>query len=379
MQIFGFIKKVGLFTILLPLCFSIFTTFCASNLLYAKTEVLFSPRGSIRAAIIKTIISSEGSIDIAAFTFTAGEIAEALYKAKERGVEIRVIIDRKQDEKLYPVIEFLKEEGFKLQFLNGNIGGSMNNTFAIFDGKLIVTGSYNWTEYAEKFNYENVLFIDDTDVVAKYREEFASLYDKSVAQGAKRLKKLASAVTEPGKETVAKPDKEDSLPKTGNVDKVESKKETSEGNESNTVKLVAGKGDEQIKAPEEDKQVNTIQDPHKQFEEISFLEFDKIFNNESKLEKPEKTRLWKEKFEGKYVRWTGKISFKGIAVYDWNKVGMSHKGDDVDVNLKFNWSKQRKVMKLKVGDIVTYTGKLVSLNSIFSSYRLEDVDVIQVR
>ena len=90
-------------------------------------------------------------------------------------------------------------------------------------------------------------------------------------------------------------------------------------------------------------------------------------------------RLWKEKFEGKYVRWTGKISFKGIAVYDWNKVGISHKGGDADVNLKFNWSKQKKVMKLQVGDIVTYTGKLVSLNSMFSSYRLEDVDVIQVR
>ena len=379
MQILRFIKKVGLFTMLLSLSFSIVTVFLTSSLLYAKTEVLFSPRGSIREVIIKTIINSKGSIDIAAFTFTAGEIAEALHKAKERGVEIRVVIDQKQDGKRYPVIEFLKEEGFNLQFLKGNIGGSMNNTFAIFDGKLIVTGSYNWTEYAEKFNYENVLFIDEIDVVGKYEEEFASLYDKSIVQGARRLEKLASAVTKTEKETVPTSGKEDSLSKTGNVDKVESKKETSEGHEGDTVTLVAGRGDEQIKAPEEDKQVNTIQDPHKQFVDISFIQFDKNFNNESKLKKSEKTRLWKEKFEGKYVRWTGKIRFKGIAVYDWNKVGISHKGGDVDVNLKFDYSKQRKVLKLKVGDIVTYTGKLISLSSMFSSYRLEDVDVIQVR
>ena len=379
MQIYGFIKKVGLFTTLLSLSLSVFTVFFATNLLYAKTEVLFSPRGSIREAIIKTIISSKGSIDIAAFTFTAGEIAEALYKAKEMGVEIRVVIDHKQDEKRYPVIEFLKEEGFNLQFLKGNIGGSMNNTFAIFDGKLIVTGSYNWTEYAEKFNYENALFIDDTDVVDKYKNEFASLYDKSVAQGVKRLEESVASAVVSEKAAVSKPDNEDTLSKTGNVDKVKSQKETSEGNGDNTVTLVAGRGNEHIQTDEKDKHVNTISDPHKQFVDISFIEFDKIFNNESKLEKSEKARLWKEKFKGKYVRWTGKISFKGIAVYDWNKVVISHKGGDADVNLKFNWSKQKKVMKLQVGDIVTYTGKLVSLNSIFSSYRLEDVDVIQVR
>ena len=152
-------------------------------------------------------------------------------------MKIRVIIDNKQDKNHYPVIEFLKEEGFNLQFLKGNIGGSMNNTFAIFDGKLIVTGSYNWTEYAEKFNYENALFIDEADVVEKYKEEFASLYDKSVVQGARRLEKLATAATEADKEAVPNPGK------------VESKKETSEGREGNTVTLVAGRGDKQIKAP----------------------------------------------------------------------------------------------------------------------------------
>ena len=35
-------------------------------------------------------------------------------------------------------------------------------------------------------------------------------------------------------------------------------------------------------------------------------------------------------------------------------------------------------MKLKVGDVVTYTGRLVTLSSLLTSYRLEDVDVLQV-
>ncbi len=82
-----FIKKIDLITILLSLSISVLTMLFASNPLYAKTEVLFSPRGSIKDAIIKNIISSKDTIDVTAFTFTAGDIAEALYLAKERGVK----------------------------------------------------------------------------------------------------------------------------------------------------------------------------------------------------------------------------------------------------------------------------------------------------
>jgi len=359
----GFIKTIGLFTILLSLSIGMLTLLSAPERIYAKTEVLFSPRGSIKDAIIKNIISSKGTIDVTAFTFTAGDIAEALYQAKERGVQIRVIIDQTQDAKRYPVLEFLKEEGFNLQFLKGNIGGSMNNAFAIFDDKLLVTGSYTWTEYAEKFNYENAIFIDEPDVVEKYKKEFESLYDKSVVQGATRMEESA---------------------KQGNVSNTEEKSGKNTIPEDNVLKFVAKKDIEHLNISEDkqvnkvDKRLKTIERPLKQFVTISFDEFDKKFGSESKLDKSEKTRLWKSEYEGKYVRWTGKISFRGFAVYDWNKVGISHKGNNIDVNLRFDYSKQRKVMKLKVGDIVTYTGKLVSLRSALSSYRLEDVDVVQV-
>jgi hypothetical protein len=380
----GFIKKIGLFTILLSLSIGILTLLFAPETIYAKTEVLFSPRGSIKDAIIKNIISSKGTIDVTAFTFTAGDIAEALYQAKERGVKIRVIIDQTQDAKRYPVLEFLKEEGFNLQFLKGNIGGTMNNAFAIFDDKLLVTGSYTWTEYAEKFNYENAIFIDEPDVVERYKKEFESLYDKSVVQGASRMEESALSTRGSGMKVVDASNKVKESAKQGNVSNTEEKSEKNTIPEDNVLKFVARKDIEHLNISEDkqvnkvDKRLKTIERPLKQFVTISFDEFDKKFGSESKLDKSEKTRLWKNEYEGKYVRWTGKISFRGFAVYDWNKVGISHKGSNIDVNLRFDYSKQRKVMKLKVGDIVTYTGRLVSLSSVFSSYRLQDVDVVQV-
>ncbi len=353
----GFIRKIDLFNILLSSSISILILLFAANTIYAKTEVLFSPRGSIKDAIITNILSSKETIDVTAFTFTAGDIAEALYQAKERGVEIRVIIDQTQDVNLYPVIEFLKEERFDLQFLKGNIGGSMNNAFAIFDDKLLVTGSYTWTEYAEKFNYENAVFIDEPDVVSKFRKEFESLYDKSVVQGASRMEVVAAA------------NKVKELAKQGSMSNIKGKSGGKPTSEDDVIKFVTRKDVEHLK---------TIKNPLKQFITISFDELDKKFGSESKLAKSEKTRLWKNEYEGKYISWTGRISFRGFAVYDWNKVGISHNSSNIDVNLRFDYSKQRTVMKLKVGDTITYTGRLVSLSSAFSSYRVDDADVLQV-
>ena len=377
---YGFIKRADLSTILLVLSFSVLTTLFASNTMYAKTDVLFSPRVSIKEVIIRTISSSEETIDVTAFTFTSGDIAEALYNAQERGVKIRLVIDHGQDKRRYPVLEFLKEEGFDLQFLKGNIGGSMNNTFAIFDDKLLVTGSYNWTEYSEKFNYENAIFIDDLDVIGKYKKEFDSLYNEGVAQGAKREEGLeshvdASVVTE----TVSSVSGKGTLSGQGNVHKTKHEGVKGAIPDDKASTPVAVTGSRHIEKPEEIEKVKTVVKPQKQFSNVTFDELDKIFGDESKLEKLEKKRLWEEEYKGKYVSWTGKVGIKGGAIYDWNKVGIIHKGGKVDVNLKFDYSKKHKVLDLKVKDVVTYTGRLISLKGLLTPYRLDDVDFFQVR
>jgi phosphatidylserine/phosphatidylglycerophosphate/cardiolipin synthase-like enzyme len=380
MKIPTFVKKNNLIIFLFSLGLGIVITLFASNTLYAKTEVLFSPKGSIKETILKTIISLEETIDVAAFTFTSGDIAEALYNAKERGVKIRLVIDQGQDKGRYPVLEFLKEEGFDLQFLKGNIGGSMNNTFAIFDGKLLATGSYNWTEYSEKFNYENVIFIDDLDVIGKYKNEFDSLYNEGVAQGAKREEGLESHVDVPGAaETESAVSGEGTLSGQGNVHKTKHKGVKGAIPDDKVSAPVAVTGSRDIKKPEEIQKVKPVIKPQKQFSNTTFDEFDKIFGSESKLTKLEKKHLWEEEYEGKYVSWTGKVGFKGGAIYDWNKVGIIHKGSKVDVNLKFDYSKKNKVLNLKVEDVVTYTGRLISLKGLLTPYRLDDVDFFQVR
>ena len=45
----------------------------------------------------------------------------------------------------------------------------MHNNFAIFDCKLLTTGSYYWNEYMGKFSRDNAIFTDETKLLVKYQ------------------------------------------------------------------------------------------------------------------------------------------------------------------------------------------------------------------
>lgn len=99
------------------------------------------------------------------FDFTSKEIKSALERAKRRGVKIRIIADSRQAKGEYSVIPSLIEEGVNVKTLHGKDGGVMANSFAIFDRALIFTGSYNWTDDVEYFNYENAIVFSDSEII----------------------------------------------------------------------------------------------------------------------------------------------------------------------------------------------------------------------
>jgi len=142
---------------------------------FSEIKIFFSPKGGASEEIIRQIDNAESYIDIAMYSFTYELIAEAVIRAKNRGVEIRILMDKQQSAGKYSKYEcFLDNE---IRVIRDIHSGIMHNKIAIIDGKILFTGSFNWTKSAEEINQENLLeFIDEEEIIKIYQERLDYLW-----------------------------------------------------------------------------------------------------------------------------------------------------------------------------------------------------------
>jgi phosphatidylserine/phosphatidylglycerophosphate/cardiolipin synthase-like enzyme len=128
----------------------------------AKVRVLFTPGDNIAAVIAQAIRSAKQSVRVLAFSFTNKAIARALIEAQQRQIEVSVLADREQFEKGAGfLLRDLTRAGVKVM-LDGEHSAAHNKVMLIdADGlhPIIITGSFNFTQAAQKYNAENVVLI----------------------------------------------------------------------------------------------------------------------------------------------------------------------------------------------------------------------------
>lgn len=148
--------KVGLLIVLL-----------LNTTLASKLDVCFTPPSGCSEKIIEEINNSKASIYVQAYGFTSKTIADSLIKAHLRGVKVQVILDRSNmSKKGYSKLMDLKEAGIDISL--DIVPGIAHNKVMIIDEKKVITGSFNFTEAADKRNSENVIIIEDKETVKQY-------------------------------------------------------------------------------------------------------------------------------------------------------------------------------------------------------------------
>jgi cardiolipin hydrolase len=118
------------------------------------------------------------SIYVAIYSFTRDGLARALIDAKNRGVEVKVIMEEENAYGQGSDYRMLKEAGVDIR-LDGN-PALMHHKFAVIDGELVVTGSYNWSTAAEDRNDENFVVIRDRHVAEAFTQEFNRLWSQTI-------------------------------------------------------------------------------------------------------------------------------------------------------------------------------------------------------
>ncbi|MGP1932232.1 MAG: phospholipase D family protein [Arsenophonus sp. ET-YP4-MAG3] len=171
-------KSIKIFVIIL-LFFLIFISLSSYSTNIQDIEIGFSPGRKAKQIILSAIEEAKKSIDIAAYSFTSKPIALALINARNRGVNIRVVADKKSNSKKYTAVTYLSNHHIPVR-LNDKYA-IMHNKFMIIDNHSVETGSFNYTKNAENRNAENVIYIKNRpDIAEKYTQEFNRLWSETI-------------------------------------------------------------------------------------------------------------------------------------------------------------------------------------------------------
>ena len=138
----------------------------------SDVKVFFTPSTDCEKNIIKAINNAD-KMDIAVYSITNPAITDSLIAAHNRGATIRIVTDRSQAKGKGSLISKIKAAGIPV--LTNHKHKIEHNKFAVFDDKHIVSGSYNWTTNASKFNSENCVFFDQQN--KEYTHRFEYLWD----------------------------------------------------------------------------------------------------------------------------------------------------------------------------------------------------------
>jgi phosphatidylserine/phosphatidylglycerophosphate/cardiolipin synthase-like enzyme len=87
-----------------------------------------------------------------------------------------VLVDREMAEMGGSGVRGLRLNGITVRSLGVPEQSLMHHKFAVFDERLVATGSYNWTNSAEHANYENLVVLEEPALVSRFQQEFRRLW-----------------------------------------------------------------------------------------------------------------------------------------------------------------------------------------------------------
>lgn len=142
----------------------------------AVVEAYFSPDDNVANRLLELIAEAQDSVYIMAYSFTSDDLAEALIKSSHAGVQVSGIFDESQyKSNVGGEYGRLRAAGIDIRLDSSQ--GKMHHKTIIIDNQIVITGSYNFSASAEKYNDENVIIIHNPDIAAQFLSEFKELFN----------------------------------------------------------------------------------------------------------------------------------------------------------------------------------------------------------
>ena len=141
-------------------------------------EVYFSPDDGVANHILESLRDAEESIYFMAFSFTTDEFGEIIRAKAENGLTVAGVMEEEQvKSNIGTEYDFFKQAGLDV-FVDGN-EGQMHHKTMIVDGKIVITGSYNFSLSAETRNDENLVVFHNEQIADFFLGEFQRVYQQA--------------------------------------------------------------------------------------------------------------------------------------------------------------------------------------------------------
>ena len=118
-----------------------------------KIKTLFSPEDDLNSAYLKLINKAKNNIHIVDYSFNMIQLVDLLNKKINNGVDVMLVLDRSQrsgsgeKDALMKMNEKLKRNTV---FGDSSKDKIIHDKFTVIDGKIVESGSWNYTEVAEE-------------------------------------------------------------------------------------------------------------------------------------------------------------------------------------------------------------------------------------
>ena len=140
---------------------------------FASSEIYFLPKEAkkSRDKIISLIDNSNSSIDLAMYNLSYKKLIKSLTEASKRGVVVKLYLDKAKIKKSDKINKLIKKSGIEYKILDKK----NHLKLALFDKKLAVFGTANWTKDSFSDNYELIYMTSEKNEIEKIKDIFSSL------------------------------------------------------------------------------------------------------------------------------------------------------------------------------------------------------------
>src|SRR6266545_6796040 len=140
----------------------------------ANVEVYFSPEDGVAKYVLQRLAAAKTSIHFMAFSYTASTIADAMAAKAKAGLPVHGVFESQNAGGTGSAFGRLRQGGVDV-LEDGNCY-ILHHKVIIIDERTVITGSYNFTNSAEKDNDENLVIVDDAALARAYLDEFERVY-----------------------------------------------------------------------------------------------------------------------------------------------------------------------------------------------------------